>query len=256
MDRIEFTRLFTQLTADTANAADVHDALAAFFRSTLYMILVVIRNQLDQMLRTGLGTFSTGSAGIRIHYGNSVDNMNTIKLTGFYAVSETDTAKGTGLRSPILHVAGHQAAFDTRISIRILRLLAASCALYICHHTFAVANLGSHDGRNLRRNSLSADRTLVYRCLAGHNRSGQGRTPGKTTATAVISRKCFLYFILSRIRFHSEFLSGNAQEETDENTRTAYNCRGDQNSGYTHDRIPPYIIPENHCLPFFHGYRP
>ena len=87
MDRIEFTLLCAERTSDTACLADLLDSRSFVVGAALYEVVCLVRNKLDQVTRTSLRTLTTGNALLLIDNGNTVYNMDRVKLTCLYTAS-------------------------------------------------------------------------------------------------------------------------------------------------------------------------
>ena len=95
MNRIEFTLLCAERTSDTACLADLLDSRSFVVGAALYKVVCLIRNELDQVTRTSLCALTTGNALLLVDNGNTVYNMDRVKLTCLYTASGTETSKGT-----------------------------------------------------------------------------------------------------------------------------------------------------------------
>ncbi len=68
---------------------------------------------------------------------------------------------------------------------------------------------------------FAAYRTSIYRCFTFGDCCCQTITARITTATTVISRKCFTDCNFLLIYFYSKFLAGNAEENTNKKPTAA-----------------------------------
>ena len=64
--------LLTQMTSDTSYGTCLHDILALILGAALYNVLCLVRNKLDQMLRTCSNTFSTCLTYFLVNLRNAV----------------------------------------------------------------------------------------------------------------------------------------------------------------------------------------
>ena len=97
MDRIEFTLLCAERTSDTACLADLLDSRSFVVGAALYEVVCLVRNKLDQVTRTSLRTLTTGNTLLLVDNGNTVYNMDRVKLTCLHTASGTETSVVTAL---------------------------------------------------------------------------------------------------------------------------------------------------------------
>ena len=89
MDSIELTLFGTQRTSDAASGADFLDSRSLVVGAALYEVVCLVRNKLDQVTRTSLRTLTTGNTLLLVDNGNTVYNMDRVKLTCLYAGAKT-----------------------------------------------------------------------------------------------------------------------------------------------------------------------
>ena len=74
------TVLFTFFTADTAFVTGIHSSLTFILRTAAYFYCLLVRNQLDQMMRTDSHTLTEGFTFFFIHMGDAVDDTDGVDL--------------------------------------------------------------------------------------------------------------------------------------------------------------------------------
>ena len=181
--------LLTQMTSDTSYGTCLHDILALILGAALYNVLCLVRNKLDQMLRTCSNTFSTCLTYFLVNLRNAVHDMNRIKRTSLYTAAVSKASVITGLRSAVRHECHGCTVLVAGILVIASCLLTGSRTLYKCYLALAFLGCHTHDLTDLGCNRRAADRTLIDRSLALCDCCCQTGTTGITTATTVISRK-------------------------------------------------------------------
>ena len=93
MDRIELTLLGAQGTSDTTSGADFLDSRSLVVGRALYKMLCLVRNKLDQMLRTCFYAESASDTFIPVNLSDPllVDGER-VQLAGSHAASAAQTA--------------------------------------------------------------------------------------------------------------------------------------------------------------------
>ena len=93
------TVLFTETAADTSYLAYIHQCFTFFIRITLNERLLLVRNQFDQMFRTGSYTFAAGLAGFFVYDCNTVHDVDRVKGAGSHAGAITEAPVCTAFRA-------------------------------------------------------------------------------------------------------------------------------------------------------------
>ena len=132
--------LLTQMTSDTSYGTCLHDILALILGAALYNVLCLVRNKLDQMLRTCSNTFSTCLTYFLVNLRNAVHDMNRIKRTSLYTAAVSKASVITGLRSAVRHECHGCTVLVAGILVIASCLLTGSRTLYKCY--LALAFLG------------------------------------------------------------------------------------------------------------------
>ena len=89
------TVLFTFFTADTAFVTGIHSSLTFILRAAAYFYCLLVRNQLDQMMRTDSHTLTAGFTFFFIHMGDAVDDTDRVKITRLYTGTIAETSMMT-----------------------------------------------------------------------------------------------------------------------------------------------------------------
>ena len=89
------TVLFTFFTADTAFVTGIHSSLTFILRAAAYFYCLLVRNQLDQMMRTDSHTLTAGFTFFFIYMGDAVDDTDRVKITRLYTGTVAETSMMT-----------------------------------------------------------------------------------------------------------------------------------------------------------------
>ncbi|CDC07991.1 unknown [Lachnospiraceae bacterium CAG:364] len=184
------------------------------------------------MLRTFCHAFSACLTFLFVYHGNTVDNMYSIKTTGFYTGAIAKTSVGAGFFSAVLHKSSHFTVLYTGVIVAFSGFFAITGTFYKSCHTNVFSCFLPHNRCNLCRCCRSTYGTGIYRRFSLCNGCCQSVTSRKSAASAVIAGQLFPYLYFSFIYFYCKFLSGNSQKKSDEKPYAAYqSCRND-NSCY------------------------
>ena len=178
------------------------------------------------MLRTCRHTLAAGFAGFAIHDSNSVYDVNCIKRTGLHAGTISETSVGAAFCAAVLHLACHDAVLDSGIFIFRLCFFTCSAAFHKSDFPFLSGSVNSHDLSDLFCNRSAAHRAAAHFCFSRHDGCCQTGTSRVSAAAAVVAGKNIKNCVLSLVCLNSELLSGNTEEDTDEQTCAAdnYGC--------------------------------
>ena len=106
-DSTGFTVPFTEPASDTSHLTYIHQGFSLFVRIALNECLLLVRNQFDQMFRTGSYTFAASLAGFFVYDGNTVHDVDRVKGAGGHAGAITEAPVCTAFRTAVLHLACH-----------------------------------------------------------------------------------------------------------------------------------------------------
>lgn len=225
---IIFALFLAELTADTACCADLLNSRSAVFVGAGDCIYSVIRNDFNQVLRTGCHAFCAGLAFAAVYDSYTVDDMDRIERTGFYAGAESETAMITGpRRKTAADCTG--TVFDADVIALLNCFAAVSGAFDKCDMAFGFFCLYAHDLCDLFCNSRAAYRTAVYRCFALDDCGCHCITAGKAAGAAVVARQIASYRNFFFIHFYFKFFIHIDQQQTDQETDDADCCSSNKN---------------------------
>src|SRR5699024_6284788 len=154
---------------------------------------LIIRDQLNNLLRTFCHTFAAGLTLLFIYLSDAVNNVNGIEGADLYAGAIAQTTIGTCFRAAVLHQSRHFTVFYTCIFIALSSLLTVTCTFYKGCHTNAFPCLLSHDLSDLSCRCCAAYGTCIYGSFPFGDSCCQTVTAWITAAAAVISGKSFPY---------------------------------------------------------------
>ena len=116
-NRLCRTLTLTFFAGNAANLAGIHNSLSFFSGAAGHCVLLLIRDQLDQMSRANGHTFTAGLTFFLVHLGNAVHNMYRVKRTNLNAAAGAQTAKAAGFCSAVLHLGNHLTVRNTCLFI-------------------------------------------------------------------------------------------------------------------------------------------
>ena len=97
--------------ADAADLADLHNLSTLIGVRAGWHDLLLLRDELDDVLRTCIHTGATADAVESVNSGNPVNDMHGIKLACFCAVAEADAGEGAQLAAASAEQHGSAAVF-------------------------------------------------------------------------------------------------------------------------------------------------
>ena len=125
MDRVELTGLFAHLAADAADLAGLGNVLAEVLAGAADRNTGGLRQDVDDLLRAGIGAHAAAYALVAVDLGNAVADLDGVILAHLGAVAQTDAAVfaaartaeevldgSTGLDALVVHFLG-RAVFQT-----------------------------------------------------------------------------------------------------------------------------------------------
>ena len=86
------TGLLAQMTANTTCTTGIDHRFTFILGYAANYILCIVRDQLDQALRTGSYTLATGLTGLLVNLCNTIYDMDCIKRTCLYTGTISETA--------------------------------------------------------------------------------------------------------------------------------------------------------------------
>ena len=235
MDRIELTLLCAECTSDTACLADLLDSRSFVVGAALYEVVCLVRNKLDQVTRTSLRTLTTGNTLLLVDNGNTVYNMDRVKLTCLYTASGTETSVVTSLGAAARNcICDLVAVVNTIVVVFHSCLIAGTFTFYKCNLLLSGTSLNAHDRSDLFSYRSAADRTLVNLCLALCNCFCKSVTACVTAAAAVVARKLCTNQNFLLVYFYFKLLAGDSKEYADDDTDDTDNRSSDDNACHVH----------------------
>jgi hypothetical protein len=194
------------------------------------------------MVGANRNTLTAGLTLLGIDHGTAIDDINGIKGTGTCAGAETRTTISTGLAS----AAGSQSQTVTIVITEILilevRLITASGALYEGYQADGFGSFHAQSRTYTIHTGLTAYWAGSNGCFAIRDSFCKTVTAGIAASAAVITGKALTNGIYTLIGGNRKYLSGDAQENTDNKANTGHDTGGDQDSENlfcTHYRKPP-----------------
>lgn len=166
MDRIEFTLLCAERTSDTACLADLLDSRSFVVGAALYEVVCLVRNKLDQVTRTSLRTLTTGNTLLLVDNGNTVYNMDRVKLTCLYTGTKTGTAVAAGLRTAGRHYRCLCTVINTFVVVKSLNLVTGTFTTYKCNLLLCCSGRYAKDSSDLFAYRCSTYRTCICRSFS------------------------------------------------------------------------------------------
>ena len=140
-DRLERTLLGTLAASDTSVGTCLPGLCALCIGMTLYDYDVLCRGYSDELVRARSCTCSAGYAVISVYYRNTVTDVNGVKLTGGYAVTQSDTS----VRA-LVYSAEELLCGRTRLHSGVLQKRLCSLVSSVTHNdrNFLFGGLGSY----------------------------------------------------------------------------------------------------------------
>ena len=131
MNRVMLTCLLALHAADTGYLADLHGLSTLLLVAAHYMCKVSVRNDLDQVLGTGLYTESAGNALVLIDHGKAVLDDDGLLRADRGTVSLAEASERTG-GVALEHKACSLTGINTIIYILGRCIAAYAIAVYEC----------------------------------------------------------------------------------------------------------------------------
>ena len=98
VDRVEFTGSLAHAAADAGDGA-----VLAGIRTLLGVVAadkdfcLIVGNDLDQAVGAGLDAGAAAGALVAVYYSDTLDDVNSVKFAGSFAVAQSQTSVGAGL---------------------------------------------------------------------------------------------------------------------------------------------------------------
>ena len=199
------TLLFTQLASHTTRFAE----LAC--NSTLFYIVAGngkscrIRDHNYHVLGASGFTRFTALAFLTVNHSNTVDNVDGIEFTCFYAVAMTQTAVGA-----IVHTVTEGGIICGAIVKAVIIILSccavSACTTNECYHTLTVFGRNAHYRCNLFGCFGTTGSAFVAGCAAVYNRFSVIGAARKSAAAAIGTGQHFKYCFLTGVAFYGKNL--------------------------------------------------
>ena len=205
LDRFKLTCLFAQLTTDTTSVTNLTGDLTVVGGRTANPYAALLRNQLDQSLRTSLCTSTASNALFHIDPSYTVDNLDRVILTCGDAVTETDTAVLT-FAGATEEALSSSTSGEALVFHALLVNTFSAGAVYTSNLRFAVTSIYAQNCSDTSSSSSTAGSTQV--------RSNGGIcsqscsivvTTSEAATTAVSAGQAFS-------DLYSSFINGNSHE--------------------------------------------
>lgn len=141
VDSVKLTCLFALAASDTSVGTCLPGLCALCIGMTLYDYDVLCRGYSDELVRARSCACSAGYAVISVYYRNTVTDVNGVKLTGGYAVTQSDTS----VRA-LVYSAEELLCGRTRLHSGVLQKRLCSLVSSVTHNdrNFLFGGLGSY----------------------------------------------------------------------------------------------------------------
>ena len=219
MDTIERTVTLAHTAGDTSGRAGILDRLALQMVLAGNIVLLLIRNEIDDVLRAGLHAGTTGHTLLLIDDRDTVYDVNCIEGTGLHAGAVTTAAEGTFLLGAVWYDRKLGTICDTGIVICLLRLRAVALTAYERHHLVRLIDrlgLHAHDLSDLLSDRSTANRTLGYGSFTVCDGLRTAITARESAGTTVVTRQTVSDLRFTLIYFNLKLLGSHAQEDADD----------------------------------------
>ena len=122
MNGVKRAVLLTHTAGDTPDLAGIHDRLALKEVLAGYNVLLLIRYEINEVLRAGLDTGTAGYTLLLVDDGNAIYDMDSIKLTCLYTGAIATAAERTCLLGTSRDIRKISTISDTGILCLLLYL--------------------------------------------------------------------------------------------------------------------------------------
>lgn len=228
MDRIRRAVLFAQLTANTANAAQLSCLRARLGRVAIHTVPRGYGNQLDQVLRADLRTRAASGAFFGIDLRRSVHHMQGIIPAYLHTAPEPHTTGRASLVTPV-HTVGGNTVLSPFVMAFFLRVPASAGAQYACLHRRLRGDLHAHDLTDLLGTFLTARTAGIGGSRPLYDRFRQCAAPGIAAPAAIRPGKDLTDLPDPLIGLDREHLGCHCEDHTEQDPQPGENTDGDQN---------------------------
>ena len=222
-DRVGRALALALHAADAALVADLHDGSALIAAGACDENVLIIRNELDDLLRAGVNTRAAADTLFAIDLCNSVNDAHCAELAGICTVAEANAGKTA------VHVAlaAEQhcclAVFRTTV-VKALRSMAFGArAGNESDLLFHVACRNAHDLCDLRSGFGACRNTLVDRSFALCDRSGIAVAAGEAAAAAVCAGQALTNLLLLGVYLDVEYLRRKRKDRAEKSAEDTEN---------------------------------
>ena len=195
-DRVGRALALALHAADAALVADLHNGSALIAAGACDENVLIVRNELDDLLRAGVNTRAAADTLFAIDLCNAVNDAHCAELAGICTVAEADAGKAA------VHVA---LAAEQHCCLAVLRAAVVKAFGGMAFGARAgnesdlllhVACRNAHDLCDLCSSFGACRNTLVDRSLTLCDRGGIAVTAGETAAAAVCAGQAFANLLL------------------------------------------------------------
>lgn len=222
-DRVGRALALALHAADAALVADLHNGSALIAAGACDENVLIVRNELDDLLRAGVNTRTAADTLFAIDLCNSVNDAHCAELAGICTVAEADAGKAA------VHVA---LAAEQHCCLAVLRAAVVKAlggmafgarAGNESDHLFHIACRNAHDLCDLRSGFGACRNTLVDRSLTLCDRGGIAVTAGETAAAAVCAGQAFANLLLLGVYLDVEYLRCKREDRAEQCAENAEN---------------------------------
>ena len=201
--------------ADAAFVTDLHYGSALIAAGACDENVLIVRNELDDLLRAGINTCAAADTLFAVDLCNAVNYAHCAELAGICTVAEADAGETA------VHVA---LAAKQHCSLAVLGSLVVETlgsmafgarAGNECDHLFHVACGNSHDLCDLCSGLGACGNALIDRSLALCDRGGIAVTAGEAAAAAVCAGQALTNLLLLGVNFDVEYLRCKRKDRTE-----------------------------------------
>ena len=219
MDTIERTVTLTHTAGDTSGRAGILDCLALQMVLAGNIVLLLIRNEIDDVLRAGLHAGTTGNTLFLINNSDTVYDVNCIEGTGLHTGAVTTAAECTFLLGAVWYDGKLGTICDTGIVVCLLRLRTVTLAANERNHLAGLVDrlrLDTHHLSDLLSDCSTANRTLGYGSFTVCDGLRTAITARESAGTTVVTRQTVSDLRFTLIYFNLKLLGSHAQEDADD----------------------------------------
>ena len=213
VNRVVRADLFALAAADAAIFAYPDGFLGIEVTGTDHFDRLIFVKDADEIVGTGFLTHAAAGAFFPVDNGHAVDDVDCFKLTGFDAVSQSQTAGSTLFFAVVEHIggsAGHGAGIDVFIFDSAAFSVTADSGFFLRY----ILEGGYHDLADLAGDFVASRNTEVCLGAVFDDGVGIGLTAGVAAGAAVGVWQIVLDVIYALVLFHGENLRENRKQNT------------------------------------------